>query len=126
MWQLELVICIAATTRTGGLASGLPSTAGIIDISDIIHSSDHEKSSCISQLINAKSNDLQKLLKYSNFLTEQQLLQLIYYYNQMCSLLILSYIQKMYLLFSIVIYPVINIFIFIIIYFISKIIPQTP
>ena len=63
---------------------------------------------------------------YSNMLMQQQLLRLIYYYHLACSLLILSYIQKIYLLFS-VIYSLISIIIFILtlIYFISIIILQT-
>ena len=51
---------------TVGLAFGLPDNAGVIDFSDIIHSFDNDKSSSISQLINGKSRDLQKLLKYFN------------------------------------------------------------
>ena len=46
-WNVPTVVCIAAATKTGGLASGLPCTAGVINISDIIHSFDHEKSSSI-------------------------------------------------------------------------------
>ena len=34
----------------GGLASGLAGTAGVVDISDIIHSFDYDKSSSISQV----------------------------------------------------------------------------
>ena len=48
------------------LAFGLPATPGIIDIEDIIHCFDHEKSSYISQLIHGKSRNLQQLLKYFN------------------------------------------------------------
>ena len=50
----------------GRFALGLPAIAGVTDISDIIHSFDHGKSSSISQLINKKSRDLQKVLKYFN------------------------------------------------------------
>ena len=53
-------------TGTGGLAFGFSGIPGPIDISDIIHSFEHDKSSSISQLINSKSRDLQKLLKYFN------------------------------------------------------------
>ena len=42
------------------------STLGVIDISYSIHFSDHEKSSSISELINSKSRNLQKLLKFFN------------------------------------------------------------
>ena len=45
------VICFAAMSGIGGLGSGLPGTAGVINSSDIIHSFEHEKSSSISQLI---------------------------------------------------------------------------
>ena len=51
------VVCIADTSGTGGLAFGLPGTADVIDISDIICSFDHDKSN-ILQLINCKSKDL--------------------------------------------------------------------
>ena len=60
------MFCINATARTGGLVFGFPGIPGVIDISDLIHSFDHDKSSSISQLINSKSRDLQKLLKYLN------------------------------------------------------------
>ena len=52
--------------ETGGLSSESPTTLGVIDISDIIHSFDHNKSIFISKLINGKSRNLQKLLKYLN------------------------------------------------------------
>ena len=65
----------------------------MIDISGIIHSFDHDKSSYISQLINGKSRDLQKLLQYikkttdsaSNLLLSSGVLPIT-----------LSYIQKIY------------------------------
>ena len=61
------VVYIPGTLWAGGLASGHGGTLGIIDILDIIHSYDHSKfSSFISQLINSKSWNLQKLIKYSN------------------------------------------------------------
>ena len=41
IWNVAAVVCIAATARTGGLASGLPATLDIIYISDIIRSFDH-------------------------------------------------------------------------------------
>ena len=40
--------------------------AAVIDISDIIHAFDHAKAISVSQLINSKSRDLKKLLKYFN------------------------------------------------------------
>ena len=45
---------------------GLARTSGVLYTSDIIHSFDHEKSGSISQLINCKSVNLQKLLNYAN------------------------------------------------------------
>ena len=55
------VVCIA-TSCTGGLRTAL----NVLDISETTHLFDHEKSSSISQLINGKSRDLQKLLKCFN------------------------------------------------------------
>ena len=66
MWNAEAVVCISATSGAGCLAYGLPSTAGGIDISDIIDSFNYKKSSSVSQLINGKSRDLPKWLKYFN------------------------------------------------------------
>ena len=60
------VVCLAYLSGMGGLAFGLPGILGVIDISDIIHSFDHEKSSSVSQLINGKSRDFTKLFKYFN------------------------------------------------------------
>ena len=59
-------MCIAATSGTGKEVFGLPGTAGVIDISYIMHSFNYDKSSVISQLLNGESRDLQKLLKYFN------------------------------------------------------------
>ena len=59
-------VCVSAAARTGELAFWLASNAGVFDISDIRECFDHEKSSSISQLINGKLRDLQKLLKYFN------------------------------------------------------------
>ena len=61
-WNVAPVVCIAATAATVGLAGIL----GVINNPDIIHSFGHDKSSSITQLINGKSRDLQKLLKYLN------------------------------------------------------------
>ena len=66
IWNVILVVCIAATSPASGLASGNGGILGIIDISDIIHSFDHDKSISISQIVNGKSRDLQKLPKYYN------------------------------------------------------------
>ena len=69
IWNVFPVVCIAATFTTGGLASGLQDTAGVIDISEIMHPFGHDKSSFFSQLINGKRRDLQQLLKYFNGMT---------------------------------------------------------
>ena len=66
IWNVTTFACIADTSWTGGLASGFPVILDFINIWDIIHSSDYDKSSFISQLINGKWRDLQKLLKYFN------------------------------------------------------------
>ena len=63
---MALVVCITATSFTSGLASRLSCIPGIIDISDITHPFEHDKSKSISQWINGKSRNLQKLLKYCN------------------------------------------------------------
>ena len=44
IWNVAEVFCIAALPGTGGLASDLPGTSDVIDVSDIIHSLDHDKS----------------------------------------------------------------------------------
>ena len=64
-------------------------------IQDIIHPFAHDKSSSISQIINGKSRNLQKLLKYFIGKTTSVFNIL---FDLVCSLLILSYIQKIYLL----------------------------
>ena len=46
------------------LPSGLPGTAGFLDILDIISVFHHNKSGSVLQLVNDKSRNLQKLLKY--------------------------------------------------------------
>ena len=56
-------------SRKGGSASGSPGTLGVIDISDIVHYFDQDKSISISQLIDGKSRGLQKILKYFNWIT---------------------------------------------------------
>ena len=58
IWNVVPVVCIASTSKSGRLAFGLPATLGAIDISDIIHSFDHDQSSSVSQLINGKSKNL--------------------------------------------------------------------
>ena len=54
------VVCVPAMVGTDGLELGFPTTAAVLDISDIIQYLDHDKSSSISQLIKWKSRD-QKL-----------------------------------------------------------------
>ena len=75
IWNVAPAASDAAAAWTGGLAFGSAATAAVLDIWDIIQSSDPDKSSYISQLIKGKSRALRKLFKY-----EQQLLCLIYYY----------------------------------------------
>ena len=59
IWNIAPVVCIAST----GLS---PLSSEVTNISDIIHSFDNEKSSSISQLINSKSRNFQKLLIHFN------------------------------------------------------------
>ena len=59
---LQLLVLLPQLEQVGAL--GLPDILGVIDISDIIHSFDYDKSVSVSQLINGKSKDLQKPLKY--------------------------------------------------------------
>ena len=62
IWNDAPVARVASTAEIGGLAG----TAGVLDISDMIQYVDYGKSSSISQLIKARSRDLQKLVKYLN------------------------------------------------------------
>ena len=57
---------------------GLAGASSVLDISEIIQIFDDEKSSSTSQLIKVKSRGLQELL---NFLMEQQILRLLYYFQ---------------------------------------------
>ena len=57
---------------------GLAGASSVLDISEIIQIFDDEKSSSTSQLIKVKSRFLQELL---NFLMEQQILRLLYYFQ---------------------------------------------
>ena len=93
IWNVPTVVCIGATTGTGRLALRLPAIPVVIDVSDIIHSFDHDKSISILQLINGKSRDLYKLLKYFNGTTTSASNALLF---GGCFLFILSYIQKIY------------------------------
>ena len=115
------VVCLAYLSGMGGLAFGLPGILGVIDISDIIHSFDHEKSSSVSQLINGKSRDFTKLFKYFNE-TKTSASNILAF-----SLLICLILKIFTCYYFVVIYLIISsiIFICIIIYFISIIIPQT-
>ena len=47
IWSVDTVVCVAPLARTDELVSGLATTLDIIDISDIIYSFDHAKSSSI-------------------------------------------------------------------------------
>ena len=58
IWDSASVVCIAATSWTGGLVFGLAGILNVIDISNKIHSFDHGKSYSISQLINDKLRNL--------------------------------------------------------------------
>ena len=69
IWNVAQVVYLDGLSATGGIAFGVPAILGVIDISDIMQSFDHDKSSYVSQLINGKSRDLQKLLKYFTGLT---------------------------------------------------------
>ena len=44
----------------------MPATLGVNNISKVVQFFDHDKSSSISKLIEVRSRDLQKLLKYFN------------------------------------------------------------
>ena len=57
IWNVAAVVCIAGTSWTGGLASGFSDILGVIDILDIIHAFDHDKSISVSQLISGSSRD---------------------------------------------------------------------
>ena len=60
--MLLQLLLLSLTYSTGGS----PSALNVLDISDITQFFAHLKLSSISQLINGKSRDLQKLLKYFN------------------------------------------------------------
>ena len=62
IWNVAQVVYLDGLSATGGIAFGVPAILGVIDISDIMQSFNHDKSSYISQLINGKSRDLRKLL----------------------------------------------------------------
>ena len=44
IWNVAPAVCIAGTSWTGGLVFGLAGIPGVIDISNIIHSFDNDKS----------------------------------------------------------------------------------
>ena len=62
IWNVAQVVYLDGLSATGGIAFGVPAILGVIDISNIMQSFDHDKSGHVSQLINGKSRDLQKLL----------------------------------------------------------------
>ena len=49
-----LVVDISDTARVGGMAAGLATIAGVLNISDIIQFFDHDESSSVLQLIKGK------------------------------------------------------------------------
>ena len=62
-WNVALFAEVATSYLTGSVFG---TALDVLDVSDITQYLDHDKSSSISQLINGKSRDLQKLLKYFN------------------------------------------------------------
>ena len=58
-WNVAPVFFVGRTWSAAGLAGA----SGVLDISEIMQSFDHDKSSSISQLIKGKSRNLQKLLR---------------------------------------------------------------
>ena len=58
--------CKALWKMCNDSAGGLAGTIALFNISEITHSSYHDKSSSVLQLIKRKSGDLQKLLKHFN------------------------------------------------------------
>ena len=60
------VVDVAGSVGVGVTASGVATTAAVIDISDIMRSFYQYKLSSISQFIKDKSRDLQKLLENFN------------------------------------------------------------
>ena len=61
-----VVVVVAETCVIGGTGTGLASISGVLNILDIIQFFDYDKLSSISQLINSKLGDFQKILKKSN------------------------------------------------------------
>ena len=57
---------VGGTRSVGGLAAVLAGASGVLDISEMRQSSNHDKSFSISQLIKGKSKDLHNILKYFN------------------------------------------------------------
>ena len=74
IWNVSPVVCTAAMAGTGGSTFGLPNTIVVTDISDIVHSADHGKSSSVSQLM--ANWDFFK--NYSDILMEQQVLCILH------------------------------------------------
>ena len=54
IWDVGPVGCIADTSWTSGLASGLAGILGAFDISEIIKFFDHSKLNSVSQLVKGK------------------------------------------------------------------------
>ena len=120
-WNIAPIVFVGGTLS---LAAELAGTPGVLDISELTQSPDHDKSCSISQLIKGKSRDYQKLLNYFNETTTSV--------SDVLSLLagVLPIIFVFYSLTCclVIIYPIFTsfiIFIRIFNYFISIIILQT-
>ena len=66
IWNGLPVVCFGRKRSVGRLAAELGGTSGVLDISEIMQSSNHERSSSISQLTKGQSRDFWKLPKYFN------------------------------------------------------------
>ena len=62
IWNVAPAVSVAGAYAIGGSAAGLTGAAGVLDVSEVLQSFDHDK----SQLNKGKLRDLQKLLKYFN------------------------------------------------------------
>ena len=119
--MLHYLLFDYSLARSGGLAA----IAAVLDISEIIHFRNSDKSSSILRLIKWKSRDLRKLLKYfsgastsvSNVLSSLGAVPIIF----------VLYAKRLTCCFLVLVYPIIIniIFISVGIYFISIIISGT-
>ena len=125
-FDIIIVVSIAATAGTGGLASGSLTALDVIYISDIIHFFDHDKSCFFYFTVNQwQTGNLQKLLKYSKGTTTSVSNELLSF-DALPIVFALSS-KDLLVIFFIVVYLIVIsiIFICIIISFISIMIPQT-